>query len=299
MIGGIDLGGTKIEARLFDEAGGETLESRRVPTPLDSFASMMTALCDQIDWLRYRAGRADLPTGVAIPGLLDPVTGISFVANIPAQGRSVRDALSARFGQAIPVANDCMAFAYSEARGGAAQDARTVVGLILGTGVGAGLCIDGAIPHRHGGLPVEIGHLGASARMVARHGLPLIPCGCGRAGCLERYISGTGISALAEHITGTRIEASDLAASPHAEEVLAVWADLAGECLDALQITLDPDCIVLGGGLSNLPGIERRLSDALARGRLGPARAPAIRLARFGATSGARGAALLAREAQC
>ena len=293
--GGIDLGGTKIEARLFDGARAHGVDARRIPTPTGDFDAMIAALAAQVAWLRERAGRADLRVGVALPGAIDPDTGGVFAANIPTGGRSVAAALTELTGSAHPVVNDAMAFALSEATFGAGADARVVMGLILGTGIGGGICIDGALPHRHAGLSVELGHTGLPARGLNRHGLPALPCGCGRAGCLETYVSGTGLANLAERLTGTRLRPEDLPTHPEGERILSAWADLAGEALDTVQLTLDPDCIVLGGGLSNMLGIEARLAAALASRTLTPGRLPAIRVARHGDTSGARGAALMAR----
>ena len=294
ICGGIDLGGTKIEARLFDGPGAETREMRRVPTPKDAFAPMLEALAEQVDWLR-QAGGGDFPIGLSVAGLIDPETGVSFASNIPATGHAIGPALRDRTGRDLPVVNDCMAFAYSEAQGGAGEGMRSVMGLILGTGVGGGICLDGALPHRHAGLAVEVGHLGVSNRALARHGLPLWPCGCGRAGCVENYVSGTGVANLAEWKLGRRVPAEELT-GPDAQPVWDIWADIAGDCLHAIQIMLDPDCIVLGGGLSKLEGITEMLTDSLARQRLGTARLPAIRVARHGDSSGARGAALIARD---
>ena len=293
MIGGIDLGGTKIEARLFDAAGERTDELRRLPTPATAFEAMADALAAQIGWLEEVSGDASLPVGIAVPGLVDPLTGEGFASNVPTGGRSVAAALRERRGRAFPTVNDAMAFACSEARGGAGAGARVVVGLVLGTGVGGGLCVDGSVPPRHSGLSVEAGHLGVPGRTLAAHGLPLLPCGCGRLGCVETYVSGTGLSNLSAWKTGERRPAAEVTD----EGVLEIWADVAGDCLAAIQITLDPDCIVLGGGLSNMPGIVDRLAAAMRRHRLGRTPLPALRLARHGDASGARGAALLARDA--
>ena len=292
VIGGIDLGGTKIEARLFEGPEAATVRTRRVPTPLRDFETLAAAVAEQIGWLEREGGQR-IPVGVAVPGVIDPVTGEGFASNVPLTGRSLAAELSQARGRPVPVVNDCMAFALSEARGGAGEGARVVMGLVLGTGVGGGLCIDGAVPPRHAGLAVEIGHVAASARALARHDLPLLPCGCGREGCVETYVSGTGIANIGKIRTGRRIKAHE---GPP-EDVLAAWEDVAGDMLAAIQMMLDPDVIVLGGGLSNMDGIEERLSRALSRSRLGEAKPPRILRARHGDSSGARGAALLAAAA--
>ncbi|GGD95513.1 N-acetyl-D-glucosamine kinase [Aureimonas endophytica] len=300
--GAIDLGGTKIEARLFDGAM-TTVEMRRVPTPVEEFDSFMTALAGQVGWLIERADAPHLPIGIGLPGLIDPDTGLSFASNVPISGRNVRAALAERLGRDFVLGNDCMSFAYSEAHGGAADGEAGVVGLILGTGLGAGFCLDGRVPRRRNGLAVEIGHVGMPARALSRFGLPEWRCGCGKSGCMERYVSGSGLAALAAHRLGRPATALEIveragAGEAAAEAVLTLWAELTAECLLTLQLVLDPDCIVLGGGLSKMPDILARLEPPLAGLVLGRTRPPALRLARHGDSSGARGMALLAREAQ-
>lgn len=295
--GGIDIGGTKIEARLFQGTDAQTEDVRRVSTPRENFDAMLTAIADQLSWLESRGG-GQFPVGLSMAGLIDPQSGHGFASNLPANGRALGAELAVLTGRTLPVVNDCMAFAYSESQGGAGAGADSVMGLILGTGVGGGFCAAGTLPYRHAGLAVEIGHVGLSAQSLARHGLPPLPCGCGRSGCVETYVSGTGVANIAEARMDARIAAEDLATRPDAgaAEVLEIWADLAGECLYTIQVMLDPAVIVLGGGLSKLDGIVARLTDSLAAHRLGNARPPRIYLARHGDSSGARGAALLARH---
>ena len=288
--GGIDLGGTKIEARLFGGSDARGGPARRLPTPQGGFDALMGALADQIAWLEAEAGRPDLPVGVAVPGILDPRGGAVIAANLPLAGHRLGAELEARTGRPVAVINDAMAFALSEARGGAGDGARSVLGLVIGTGLGAGLCLDGAPAPRHSGLAVEVGHMGIPARALGAHGLPLFDCGCGRRGCFEGYLSGTGLSNIAEWRLGRRVPADEI----RDESVLGIWADIAGECLAALQLLLDPEAIVLGGGVSGMAGIEDRLSDALAAHALAGARAPRIVRAVHGDASGARGAALMA-----
>ncbi|MDB6178267.1 ROK family protein [Paracoccus sp. Z330] len=294
ICGGIDLGGTKIEARLFSGPQTETIDLRRIPTPRGSYDELLAGLEEQIAWLEERAGISGLPVGIAAPGVIDPDSGKMFTANLPASGHSIRHSLNARLGRDFPVVNDCMAFALSEARGGAGQGSNSVMGLILGTGVGGGYCVDGAFPHRHGGLAIEIGHVALPASAVARHDLPLWRCGCGRTGCMETAVSGTGLSNIAQHVLGERLSGQDLV-ERGAEQVFDIWADITGECLLTIQLMLDPDCIVLGGGLSNLPDVVARLEHGLARHALANTRTPKLVRARHGDSSGTRGAALLAK----
>lgn len=297
ICGGIDLGGTKIEARLFDGGDAQTRLVQRCDTPLESFDALLAALVDMIIWLEDEAGQP-IPLGLSMAGVIDPDTGVSFAANLPSSGQPIAGRIAEACGRQVYVLNDCMAFAYSEVHGGAGADARTVLGLILGTGVGAGICVNAQLPPRHGGLAVEIGHLALPAAILARHDLPILPCGCGQAGCVETYVAGPGLSRLASRRLGLDMDPRELSQDPstEAQEVLDLWAQLAAEALYAVQITLAPDRIVLGGGLSNMPGCANRLRASLSkRGVLG-APIPDIVTARFGDTSGARGAALYARQ---
>ncbi|MEM1129336.1 MAG: ROK family protein [Pseudomonadota bacterium] len=297
ICGGIDLGGSKIEARLFEGAEARTVDAKRVPTPGESYDALLAALGQQVAWLEAQAGRADLPVGIAVPGFLDPETGRLFAANLVASGHPLARDLNAQVGREVVAVNDCMGFTLSEAVGGAGDAYHSVMGLILGTGVGGGLALGRQLAPRHGGVGVEIGHVGAPARSVARHGLPLFPCGCGRLGCIETYMSGTGLANIAEHKLGQRLSAEALVAEGQ-DACLEIWADIAGECLVTIQLTLAPDCIVLGGGLSNMPGIADRLRDAMAGHALTDMALPEIVVAKHGDSSGARGAALLALQVE-
>lgn len=305
-IGGIDLGGTKIEARLFD-AGGAQIAARRIATPKADFAALVAALLRQIDCLTAATGAPDLPIGIALPGIADPVTGAIRAANLPLAGHDLSLALRTARSRDFRLLNDAMAFTLSESRtGGEAGGAlggsgrtQRILGLVLGTGLGAGLCIGGALPPGSAGRALEIGHVGLPAAALARHDLPLRTCGCGRQGCTELYVSGPGLARLARHLTGMPLAVETLAAHPQGDAVLAVWADLVAETLATLQLLLAPDAIVFGGGLSNLPGLLPRLTDALTRRRLGRTPLPDLRLAVHGDASGARGAALHAQDAAC
>ncbi|MBB1497978.1 ROK family protein [Paracoccus sp. MC1862] len=294
--GGLDIGGTKIEARLFD-AGLGTIDTRRVPTPRDSADGFFAALGGLVGWLRDRSG-TDLPIGIAMSGVVEPDSGIARTANLPISGENMAARLTEVAGRPLPVMNDSMALAFSEANGGAADGHAAAVGMIIGTGFAAGVCLDGRPARRPGGIAVEIGHCGMPARALARHGLDLWTCGCGRPGCIEAYVAGPGLTRLAAHMGLGKITAPELAARAHeaaAEAVLAVWADLAAEALETLQMTIDPEIVVLGGGVSQMPGVVERLQAALPARLMPGTPLPILRLARHGDASGVRGAALLAR----
>ena len=133
ICAGLDIGGTKIEARLFD-ADLKPTRSRRVPTPRDSAEAFFAALGDQVGWLRAQAG-AELPIGIAMTGVVEPATGLAQTANLPISGQPMAERLAAVAGRPLPVMNDAMALAFSEANGGAAKGAAAAVGLIQQAGL--------------------------------------------------------------------------------------------------------------------------------------------------------------------
>lgn len=243
-----------------------------------------------------------MPVGIGIPGLVDVVTGASITANLPATGHKLSADLSNRLGRPTPVENDCKCFALSEANGGAGAGARTVFGLVLGTGVGGGVCVDGKLVVGLNGLPGEVGHLGLPAATVARHRLPLIACGCGRTGCYETLISGPGMRRIAEHVSGRAEEPPVIVALAAAGddamgEVLDIWFSILAELIYTVQLTIDADCVVLGGGLSRIEGVAERLAEVFPRCRMPGVRSPKFAVATFGDASGVRGAAMLVRTA--
>ena len=303
MFGGIDLGGTKIEACLFDSEL-EPVLSRRIATPATSYTELVDAVIDQYHWLRARARtdlglRGALPLGIGIPGVIDRQSGLSKTANLPANEMPLRDDLTRRLGFAVPIENDCKCFALSEATGGAGAGYATVFGLILGTGCGGGVCHHGRLVTGRNGLPGEVGHIGLPAHHPALRALPALTCGCGRIGCFETLVSGPGMRALALHLTGTGTSPEEIAfgaagGDPAMCLVFDTWLDVLCELVHTIQLTNDPDCIVLGGGLSRIAGIVGRLTDRFARHRLQGVEAPEFLAARFGDSSGVRGAAILA-----
>jgi predicted NBD/HSP70 family sugar kinase len=297
LIGGIDLGGSKIEAALFDEHL-DRLTVRRIATPREDYEQLLEALAEQIDWLRHEAD-AEPKIGIGCPGFFDPETGLAYTANLPARGKPFQADLRDRTGAALVMGQDLKCFALSEANGGAGAGAAHVFGLILGTGLGGALCHRGTLITGQNGLLGEIGHVPLSLRSAERHSLPVWPCGCGLAGCYESYVSGPGITALARHTLGHTISPPDIAAGaaagdPDLARIMKIWLELAAEVLQIIQVALDPDCVVLGGGLSKFPNLVPQLAAELERIKLPGSRAPRLALAKFGDSSGTRGAAIIA-----
>ncbi len=293
---GIDLGGTKSEAGLFDE-GFALIESRRWSTP-KTYVALVDALVEQVAWLHQIGGGAELSIGMGIPGFFDPVTGLAHTANLPATGHPLKIDLRERLGFDVPVGKDLKCFTLSEANGGAAADFRSVFGLILGTGVGGSYSENGRISSSRNELAGEIGHLGIPLRLSERLALPLWSCGCGLSGCFEPYVSGPGLIRLAHHFEKLDMDAPTLVARRHQRDpaairVFNIWLALVAELLLAIQLAYDPDCVVIGGGLSRIEGIEVELAAALDAAKLPGSEPPVILKARFGDSSGTRGAALL------
>ncbi len=293
---GIDLGGTKMEAQVFDDAWSVAVRRRR-DTPKD-YADLVTELADLIRWADAQTS-GTVPVGIGAAGLVNPKTGLALTANLGATGQLFPADIACTIGRPVTYMNDCRALALSEAVFGQGKGRRTVMALILGTGVGGGIAVDGAIlqgPTHTGG---EFGHTSAPAHLVAKHDLPIWRCGCGRMGCIETYIAGPGLVRLAKHILGTDLTTVEIAARRNIDTgpVWQVWCDFSADLLHSLTLTADPDLIVLGGGLTHIDRLVEDLSAAARRAQIGDFAVPEIVLAQGGETSGARGAAYAAWQA--
>lgn len=298
MAIGIDLGGTKIEAQVFGD-DWTTVARRRTDTP-GEYDALVSAVTDQIAWAVGNAG-GPLPVGIGSAGLVSPLTGRALTANLVANGRPFLADIEAGAGCPITFLNDCRAFALSEAVFGAARGLSPVVGLIIGTGVGGGVAVDGALVSGPGQFGGEFGHLPAPAHLVAAHGLPVVACGCGRRGCAETLIAGPGLERLAMQLTGRILTVPEIAANrssdPEIARVWAIWKELAVDLMRAICMVVDPQIIVLGGGMSRIDGLAIELGNALGLLMWTGYPAPAIVVAQGGDASGARGAALAAWRA--
>ncbi len=299
IAGGIDLGGTKIEAQRF--AGDWALQDkRRIDTPAD-YEGLLAAMADQIGWLR--AAHPALPVGVAAAGLVNPADGRSIAANLSSQGRPFAADLAQRVGAGIVWLNDCRAFSLAEAVFGAGSDHGTMLGLLLGTGIGGAVTIDGRLINDGAGQSGEFGHMALPAALVARHKLPILRCGCGRDGCFETLGSGPGMERLAAHLLGRPVSARDIAAArqsdPRLGAVWDVWAEIVAALLHELSQVVDPSTVVLGGGLSQMPGLIPAIKAELARLSWPGFPLPAVRLAARGETAAALGAGYAAYSERC
>ena len=272
---GIDLGGTKIEGIAIDD-GGHEIVRRRVPTPQGDYAGTVEAIVSLVGTIESSAGERGT-VGVGIPGALSRVTGLVKNANSTCLiGKPLQRDLEAALSRAVRLANDANCFALSEATDGAGRGACVVFGVILGTGVGGGIVVDGRVIEGPNAIAGEWGH--NPLPLPRADDLPFPPCYCGRSGCIETYLCGPAL----ERAGGA---ASDAA--------LARYEDRLARALAGVINVLDPDIIVLGGGVSNIdrlytsvPGLWRAhvFSDHVA-----------TRLERpvHGDSSGVRGAAWL------
>lgn len=297
IAAGIDLGGTKIEAQVFAPDWTQA-ERRRIDTPRD-YGALVAAMADQIAWAEGMAGRA-LPVGIAAAGLVNPLTQLAYTANLPATGQPFPADIAAAAGRPVTYVNDCRALTLSEAVFGAARGMTPVAGLILGTGVGGGVAVDGRLIPGPAAVGGEFGHTPAPAHLVVAHGLPVVRCGCGRMGCTETLIAGPGLGRIAQHVIGRSLTPPEVVAlrdsDPQAAQVWGIWCALVAELLIALTFTVDPQAIVLGGGLSKIAGVTDDLAAALHKAQLPGFAIPQILLAEGGDSSGARGAAYAAYQ---
>lgn len=293
---GVDIGGTKIEVQVFGDDWA-VLDRRRVATPSD-YPALVGAVAKQVSWADEVAGQA-VPVGIGSAGLIHPHTGRMIAANLAAHEQAFVDDLTHAIGRTFLFLNDCRALALSEAVFGAAQGHRCVLALILGTGVSGGLIIEGAVHSGPSGTGGEIGHMAAPAHVVEQYDLPIWDCGCGRRGCLETYVSGPGLVRLAQHVTGQVVSAPDIAVRRDGDmaQVWAMWCALVGDMIQGLTVTVDPDVVVLGGGLSKIDGVAQDLQKATAQAQFADFAVPPVVVAQGGDSSGARGAAFAAWRA--
>lgn len=293
IAAGLDIGGTKIETQLFDDRW-EQVARTRIATP-ERYDDLVAAVADQIAWAHESAG-VQVPVGIGAAGVVNPDTGRVLAANLVASGQAFPADIAAAAGHAVTYMNDCSALGLSEAVFGAGQGHRNVVSVILGTGIGGGMAIDGVVPAGPTGLGAEFGHIAAPAHVVAAYNLPVWDCGCGRAGCIETYLAGAGLQRLAQHVTGLAMAPEQIAARRTGDmaQVWEIWCAMSGEFIHTLTLVADPDVIVLGGGLSKIDGIADDMTRAAQAAQLAGFGVPPIVLASGGDTSGARGAAYAA-----
>ena len=292
---GIDLGGTKIEGVALTPEGAEAARVR-VPTPRGDYDGVVDAIVGLVAELEGRVGKRGT-VGVGIPGAISPVTGLVKNANSTwTIGRPLHVDLAEALGREVRVSNDANCFALSEAVDGAAAGARCVFGVILGTGVGGGIVLDGHVLEGASRIAGEWGH-NPLPRMSDTE-RPGPACYCGRHGCVETYLSGPALSADHRRHTGETLSAREIARAaaqgiPAASATLDRYVARLARALGVVVNILDPDVIVLGGGVSNTPGLPERVQAALGPWIFSDEVAVRVVRHRHGDSSGVRGAAWL------
>jgi fructokinase len=292
---GVDVGGTKIEAGAVNR-DGQVMHRQRAPTPPGDYAGTIVTLVRLVTEIEAALGRR-CPVGIGMPGTLSPATGLVKNANsICLNGRPFDRDLQAALGRPLRFANDANCFALSEALGGVAEGASVVFGAILGTGVGGGIVVDGKLLVGHNAIAGEWGHSPLPWATDAERPGPL--CYCGRHGCIESFLSGPALAAAHRQATGEALDAATIAAraaagDEQAQASLTLYEDRLARSLAMVINLLDPDIIVLGGGLGRIGRLYEQVprrwgayvfSDVVTT-RLAPPR--------HGDASGVRGAAWL------
>jgi fructokinase len=292
---GIDLGGTKIEGVALGDDG--TVRHRlRVPTPpgYDPTLDALTALVHDLE----RAAGATGSVGIGIPGTIVPATGLVKNANSTwLNDRPLARDLEARLARPVRAMNDANCFALSEATDGAGAGAPVVFGVILGTGVGGGIVVDGRCLVGANQIAGEWGH--DPLPWPTPDEYPGTPCYCGRRGCIEAYLSGPGLARDHREHTGRDwtthhiVRAATVEHDAGARAALARYHDRLARALAAVINVLDPDVVVLGGGMSNLPALADAVRAALPPHVFSDTIATRIVPTQPGDSSGVRGAAWL------
>jgi fructokinase len=296
---GIDLGGTKIEGIALDDS--REVARRRIDTPRDDYDTTIGAIATLVGDLERTAG-ATGTVGVGIPGTLSLDSGLVKNANSTwLLGRPLKGDLERALDREVRIANDANCFAVSEATDGAAQGANVVFGVIVGTGTGAGITVGGRILTGPNGIAGEWGH-NPLPWPEGDDECPGTPCYCGQRGCIETFLSGPGLTRDHEQRSGRRLTALEIvsraaAGDAIAEQAMANYERRMAKALAGVINLLDPDVIVLGGGLSNIDRLYQNVPRLWSQWvfSAGVPDTPRTRLLRaaHGDASGVRGAAWL------
>ena len=292
---GIDLGGTKIEGIALADDGRE-LSRYRIRTPHNDYPATLQAVHDVVAYLEKQTNQSG-SIGMGIPGAISPATGLVKNANSTwLIGEPLDADLARKLGRPVRISNDANCFTVSEATDGAAKDAEVVFGVIIGTGTGGGICINKQVVTGANAIGGEWGHNPLPwPRDDERPGLS---CYCGQHGCIETFLSGTGFIRHFIAAGGKAEQAQDIiaqlgAGEPLAQKAMADYEDRMARALASVINIIDPDVIVLGGGLSNIPRLYQNVprlwgnyvfSDHVATRLVAP---------QHGDSSGVRGAAWL------
>lgn len=293
---GIDLGGTKIEITAMDANGHLSLR-KRIATPANHYPDLLDALSQLVTDTEAELNVHGCPLGIGIPGAISPASGLIKNANTTCLiGQALHQDLGARLKRSVRLENDANCFALSEAMDGAGAGYASVFGVILGTGVGGGIVINGKLVNGPNAISGEWGH--NPLPWPGTGDLPAQTCYCKKQGCIETYLSGPGFArqaAMQQGLSGNSREIITLyqAENPAAQQAYNLYVDRLARALASVINILDPHVIVLGGGMSNISSLYQ---DVPARwGRYVFSDTVATRLVKnqHGDSSGVRGAAWL------
>jgi fructokinase len=292
---GIDVGGTKIELVVLDPSGAPAYR-QRVPTPRGDYEGTVRAIGELVATADTAVGgRASV--GIGIPGTISPATGVIKNANsVWLNGRPFHQDLEQAVGRRVRLANDANCFALSEATDGAAAGAEIVFGVIVGTGTGGGLVVRGHICTGANAIGGEWGH--NPLPWTDDDERPGPACYCGRMGCIETFLSGPGLAQDHARVTGQHVSASEIATraeqgDAHAVASIERYACRMARSLATVINVVDPQVIVLGGGMSNIRSLYQRVPELLPAYVFSDYVATRLVAPLHGDTSGVRGAAWL------
>lgn len=291
---GIDLGGTKIEGVAIDAAGAVVIR-RRVPTPRGDYDRTLAAIADLVHEIEREAQHQG-SVGVGIPGTISAATGRVKNANSTwLNGKPLLDDLRYALGREVRIANDANCFALSEAADGAAAGFPVVFGVIVGTGTGGGLVVDGRVVDGVNGIAGEWGH--NPMPWPRAEEWPGPACYCGRSGCIECFLSGPGL-ALDYASADASVDAAEIVRRAESGESIALaclerYEDRMARALASIINVIDPHVIVLGGGLSNITRLYERVPGLWAPYVFSDTVTTRLVRAKHGDSSGVRGAAWL------
>jgi len=257
---GLDLGGTKMEAVLLNKAG-EIVWRQRRPTPSENYEAIIETIAELVGEAD-RESTQEISIGIGMPGSLSPKTGLVRNSNTQClNGRPIQQDLKSKLARQVRLANDANCFALSEATDGAGAGAQSVFGVIIGTGCGGGLVFNGELQNGANSIGGEWGHNPLAAPRAEE--LPGPPCYCGRHGCNEVWISGSGFARDHEAIAGEKLTAEQIIASDSAAAKASFERlyDRIARALGAVINVVDPDVIVLGGGLSNVDALYTHIPE--------------------------------------
>lgn len=292
---GIDLGGTKVEVIALSD-NNEELFRKRVPTPRGDYQGTIDAICGLVKDAEAATGQIGT-VGVGIPGTLSPVTGLVKNANSTwMNGKPFDKDLGETMGREVRVANDANCLAVSEAVDGAGAGARVVFAVIIGTGCGGGLAISGQVHNGGNGVSGEWGH--NPLPWPTKDEFDQNECYCGKKGCLETWISGTGFCQSYERSSGKLLKGHEIVALAEegdalARRALTRYENRLARALSTLVNSIDPDVIVLGGGMSNVDRLYKNVPELMPQWVFGREFNTPVRKAMHGDSSGVRGAAFL------